>query len=166
MNEALLEAFRHSAWATKTLIAACRDLSVEELTRSAPGYGSIFATLNHFVLSDAGYAAILTGVRPDWARDGNETQDFDQLVARVDETERLWEQLLAEPLDAERELVLEDGAYECHASVVVAQALHHPNAHREQVCAALTELGRDPPDVQPWAYADAKGRARWKTSDK
>ena len=166
MNEALLEAFRHSAWATKTLIAACRDLSDEDLARSAPGYGSILATLNHFVVSDAGYAAIFTGVRPDWAWDGNESQDFDQVVARVEETERLWEQLLAVPLDAERLLVLEDGAYECHASVVVAQALHHANAHREQVCAALTALGIEPPDVQPWAYADARGRAHWRTPER
>lgn len=165
MNEALYEAFRHSAWATKTLIAACRDLSVEQLTRPAPGFGSILATLNHFLLSDAGYAAILTGDRPAWATDGNETHDFDQLEARVDETASLWEQLLAEPLDAERLLILEDGAYECYAGVVVAQALHHANAHREQICACFTGIGIQPPDVQPWAYADATGRGRWRSPD-
>lgn len=165
MNGALQEAFRHSTWATRTLIAACRDLSVEQLKSPAPGYGSILATLNHFVLSDAGYAAILTGVRPAWATDRNETADFDQLEDRVEETARLWEQLLAEPLDAERLLILEDGAYECHAGVVVAQALHHANAHREQVCASLTGFGIQPPDVQPWAYADATGRARWRSPE-
>lgn len=166
MNEALREAFRHSTWASKTLISACRALSMEQLTRPAPGYGSILATLNHFVLSDAGYAAILTGIRPSWATDSNETHDFDELEAWMDETARLWEKLLAEPLDAERLLTLEDGAYECHAGVVVAQALHHANAHREQVCASLTEFGIQPPDVQPWAYADTTGRARWRTPEK
>lgn len=164
MNEALLEAFRHSAWATRALIAACRRLPNEELTRSAPGYGSILETLNHFILSDAGYAAILTGIRPEWANDGNGTHDFEQLLLRVDETEKLWEKLLSEPLDSERLLILDDGKYECPASVVVAQALHHSNAHREQVCAALTALGTEPPDVQPWAFADATGRAIWRNS--
>lgn len=162
MNEFLLEAFRHSAWATKTLIAACRDLSSEQRKCPARGFGSILATLNHVVLSDAGYAAILTGMRPAWASDGNETDDLDRVEARVDETARLWERLLAEPLDAEHLLVLEEGTYECRPAVVVAQALQHANAHREQIRAGLADLGIQPPDVQPWAYADATGRARWR----
>ena len=166
MNATLHEAFRHSAWATKTLIAACRDLSLEQRKRPARGFGSILATLNHVVLSDAGYAAILTGVRPAWATDGNETDELDQVEARVDETARLWEQLLAEPLDAERLLMLEEGEYECYAAVVVAQALHHANAHREQIRAGLADVGVQPPDVQPWAYADETGRAHWRREKK
>jgi hypothetical protein len=59
-------------------------------------------------------------------------------------------------------LMLEDGEYECHAAVVVAQALHHASAHREQVRAGLSDLGVRPPDVQPWAYADETGRAHWR----
>lgn len=166
MNEILHEAFRHSAWATQTLIAACGDLSIEQLKRPARGFGSILATLNHVVLSDAGYAAILSGVRPPWATDGNDTDDLDQIRARVDETARLWEHLLAEPLDAERLLMLEEGKYECHAAVVVAQALQHANAHREQIRAGLADLGVKPPDVQPWAYADETGRAHWRREKK
>ena len=34
------------------------------------------------------------------------------------------------------------------------------NAHREQICAILTSFGQEPPDIQPWAYADATGRGR------
>ena len=166
MNEALHEAFRHSAWATKALVAACRDLSVEQLGRPARGFGSILATLNHVVLSDAGYAAILTGVRPAWAAGGNETGDLDRIEARVDETARLWERLLAEPLDAERLLLLDKGEYECHAALVVAQALHHGSAHREQVRAGLADLVVKPPDLQPWAYADETGRAHWRREKK
>ena len=162
MNEILHEAFRHSAWATKTLIAACRDFSIEQLKRPACGFGSILATLNHIVLSDAGYAAILTGVRPTWATDGNETNDLDQLEGRAEETGRIWEHLLGEPVHAERLLILDAGEYECYAAVVVAQALHHANAHREQVRAGLADLGVQPPDLQPWAYAVETGRAHWR----
>ena len=42
----------------------------------------------------------------------------------------------------------------------VAQALHHGNVHREQICAAITRLGMEPPDVQAWSYGEATGRGR------
>jgi uncharacterized damage-inducible protein DinB len=166
MNESLHEAFRYSAWATKTLIAACRSLSAEQLERPARGFGSILATLNHVVRWDADYLETLTGVRPAWVSDGNETDDLDQLEARVDETARLWDRFLAEPVDAERLLSLDNGEYECHASVVVVQALHHANAHREQIRAGLKDLEVQPPDVQPWEYALATGRAHWRREKK
>jgi uncharacterized damage-inducible protein DinB len=161
MNGNLREAFRHGAWATRKLIAACRSLSPEQLRRPARGFGSILATLNHVVLSDADYATTLTGVRPAWATHGD-TDDLALLEARVDETARVWEQFLARPFDSERLLVLDAGAYECHASVVVAQALQHANAHREQIRAGLKDLGVQPPDLQPWEYALETGRARWR----
>jgi hypothetical protein len=52
------------------------------------------------------------------------------------------------PLDASKRIILDQGAYEAEQSVLVVQALHHGNAHREQVCAVLTGLGIEPPDVQ------------------
>src|SRR6266516_2720762 len=76
MNEILIEAFRQKDWATKVLIAACADRSVDELTRPAAGFGSILATLNHLVLADAGYVASLGGGRAIWAVADNETNDF------------------------------------------------------------------------------------------
>jgi uncharacterized damage-inducible protein DinB len=47
---------------------------------------------------------------------------------------------------------------EVRGGVIVAQAFHHGNAHREQICAVLTGLGVEPPDIQPWAYAWATER--------
>jgi uncharacterized damage-inducible protein DinB len=160
VNEALQESFRHAAWASKTLLATLRTLAPDLLHRPVRGYGSVLATLNHLVLSDAGYAAILTGVRPEWARQGHETDDLALIESRVDATAHAWEQFLASPLDAHRPLLLEKGTYECPAYVVVAQALHHGAAHREQVRAGIADLGGTPPDLQPWAYADATGRSR------
>ena len=161
MNEILIEAFRHKLWAMKTLIAACEDRSVDELTRPAPGFGSILATLNHLVLADAGYVASLGGGRADWASDDNETKDLQELAARAEENGARWERFLQVPVDGERLAFLDDGAYETHAAVVVMQALHHASVHGEQVCACLMALGVEPPDVQPWALADATGRSRW-----
>jgi uncharacterized damage-inducible protein DinB len=44
--------------------------------------------------------------------------------------------------------------------VLVIQALHHGNPHREQICAILTGLGIEPPDIQARAYAEATDHAR------
>ena len=71
----------------------------------------------------------------------------------------------AQPVDAEQFLILDEGKYQAPASVLVAQALHHGNAHREQVCSILTGLGIEPPDVQAWAWADATGRGRERKPD-
>jgi uncharacterized damage-inducible protein DinB len=161
MSDVLLDALRHKTWAMKTLIAACEGLSVEELNRPAAGFGSILATLNHLVLADAGYVASLGGGRASWATEDGETEDLRELAARVEESSGRWERFLTDPLDGERLVYLDQGAYETHATVVVVQSLHHVAAHGEQVRAGLKVLGLEPPDVQPWALADATGRSRW-----
>jgi uncharacterized damage-inducible protein DinB len=84
--------------------------------------------------------------------------ELDELPARAEEAGQLWERLLSEPVDAERVFVVDDGALEVRAGVIVAQALHHGNAHREQICAILTSQGLEPPDIQSWGYAWATGR--------
>jgi uncharacterized damage-inducible protein DinB len=161
MNEVLLDAFRHNSWATRQLLAACRGLAADQLTASASAsFGSIIDTFNHIILSDASYLRTLGGDAPAWLISRENSADLGQLQARVEETEGNWERLLAEPLDAERVLILDKGAYEAHAGILIAQALHHGNAHREQICAILTGLGVEPPGMQPWEYADATGRGR------
>jgi uncharacterized damage-inducible protein DinB len=161
MGDVLVDAFRHKAWAMKTLIAACEGLSVEELNRPGPVVGSILATLNHLVLADAGYIASLGGGRASWATAGGESDDLGQLVARVEESHGRWARFHADRLDGERLVYLDEGAYETPASVVVVQALHHVAAHGEQVRAGLKGLGLEPPDVQPWELADTTGQSRW-----
>jgi len=160
MNGLLLEAFRHSAWATGTLIAELRQQPAEVLERPARGYGSVIDTLNHVVRSDAGYAVALGAERPAWLAPGAMTTDLDTLQDRADEVAQTWERLLAEPLDGERLLLLDAGAFECRASIVVAQALHHACAHREQVRGGLADSGVKVKDLQPWEYSLESGRAR------
>ena len=162
MKEILLEAFRHHAWANKQLLAACRSLSHEQLNLSGTAAGTdrgILAILNHITQSDRGYAS-RRGDRPDWAEHEEDTADLDELERRADENAEVWERFLARPLDATKLIILDQGAFEAEQSVLVVQALHHGNAHREQICAVLTGLGIEPPDIQAWAYAEATGHAR------
>lgn len=163
MNDILIDAFRHSEWATRVLLEACRGVASERRAeRPVQGYGSIDATFNHLVRSHAAYAAVLGATRPVWVEEGSHAADLDVLAMRAEEAAGAWESVLATPLDPERVLVLENGTYEVHAGVIVAQALQHASAHREQIRARLRDFGVEPPDLQPWAYADATGRGRWR----
>jgi len=166
MREILLEAFRHNAWATKQLLAACRGVPQEQLTLPGTAAGTdrgILAILNHITQSDRGYAS-RRGDRPDWVDNEEDTTDLDELERRADENAQVWERFLSQPLDPTRLIVLDQGAYEAEQSVLLVQALHHGNAHREQVSAILTGLGIEPPDIQAWAYAEATGHARERSS--
>lgn len=161
MDELLLEAFRHNAWATKRLLSSCHALPPDKLMATAPGtYGSILATFNHLIYADANYLPRPRINRPAWSANEQDVSDFGELEARVDETARLWEQYLVDPLDSKHVLILDQGAYEAESSVPIVQALHHANVHREQICSILTGLGIEPPDIQVWAYAEATGHAR------
>ena len=162
MDELLAEAFRHNAWATKRLLSFCRELDAGQLDSTATGtFGSIVATFNHIIYADAGYLPRPKITRPSWSGDEDQiVTDLNELEARVDETAGLWERYLADPLDARHKLSLDAGAYEAESFVPIAQALHHGNVHREQICSILTSLKIEPPDLQVWAYAEATGHAR------
>jgi uncharacterized damage-inducible protein DinB len=162
MNEILLEAFRHHAWANTQLLAACRGLPHEQLTLPGTAAGTdrdILAIFNHISQADRGYVS-RRGDRPDWVDNEQATSDLDELQRRAEETAQVWEVFLAQPLEAARLVILDQGAYEAEQSVLVVQALHHGNAHREQISAILTGLGIQPPDIQAWTYAQATGHAR------
>ena len=165
-NATLKEAFRHQAWATRELLAFCAHLPPEQLAQPRPtplagDHGSILETFDHIVCSDGGYLGALTGHRPAWAHERGLSSDLGELAPRVDEAEALWMGFLALPDNAERSVFLDNGTYETPAAIVIAQALHHGSAHREQISAILTEFGLNPPEVQPWDFADATGRSRW-----
>jgi hypothetical protein len=49
--------------------------------------------------------------------------------------------------------MVDEGTREVRAGIFIAQALHHADHHREQVCAILTGFGIQPPDIQAWEYA-------------
>ena len=165
-NATLKEAFRHHAWATRELLAFCAQLRPEHLSQPRPtplagDHGSILETFDHIVCTDGRYLEALTGHRPAWAHERGLSSDLGELPPWVDEAEALWMGFLSLPDDAERRVFLDDGTYETHAAIVTGQALHHGSAHREQICAILRDFGLEPPDLQPWEFADATGRSRW-----
>ena len=77
----------------------------------------------------------------------------------------MWEELLSRPIDVDRVIEVDHGLHEVRAGIFLAQALHHANHHRAQVCAMLKGLGVQPPDIQAWEYAWACGRL-WERTGK
>lgn len=163
MNDGLIDAFRHNAWAMRELLRVCQPLSETQLDTTVPGtYGSIIATLRHTVRSEAGYCRRLTGEEPDWYVQGDDSAGLDELARYIEDLAARWERFLASPFDAERTFVVEwhDGIdRDVPAGVFLAQALHHGNEHRAQIATALTTIGVEPPGWGLWEFAEATNRA-------
>jgi uncharacterized damage-inducible protein DinB len=159
-NDVLQDTVRHHTWANQRLVASCREAELTEEQLTAPGtgtFGGILATLEHIVTCDAAYLRRLFGTAPS-PRDEN--PDLAGLERRAQDNEKLWERLLAGPIDVERMIVVDEGALEVRAGIFLAQAFDHASHHRAQVCAMLRSHSIQPPDLQAWEYAWTKGHIR------
>ena len=154
MNTLLL-LLRHKTWATLHLLEHCQTLDDERLALTIPDtYGSILATLRHFVAADEDYYTVLTGEQPaEWFL--AETWDDVSLNDFVETTRRRgpgWE-ATAEDADIQRRpAVFPDGVV-WPGAVLIAQALHHADDHRTQICSILGAHGLEVPRLDVWAYA-------------
>jgi uncharacterized damage-inducible protein DinB len=164
MNDGLLDAFRHNAWATRKMLARCRDLTPAQLEATVIGvFGNTIATLWHIVTSEASYYSRLSGQAPAWDRKARTPPSLDELTARAEEMAARWEAFLSTPFDAERILVYdwEDGTRrDVPAGVVLAQAIHHGSDHRSQINTIFTAIGVEPLDYGLWDYAEDTNRAK------
>ncbi|TVR75632.1 MAG: hypothetical protein EA415_03265 [Sphaerobacteraceae bacterium] len=156
MNEITRYMFRHNTWATQELIEFCKQLSPSELETTGTGsVGHLLMTLNHIVHAETNYLRRLSGLQFDWLN-SEDMMDLDTLGTRISATLDGWEAYLDRDIDPEEIYYVDDGEYAVRAGVIITQAIHHGNHHREQVCAILTGLGYQPPDIQSWEFA-------WKT---
>jgi uncharacterized damage-inducible protein DinB len=162
VSNTLLDAFRHNSWANRRLIVFCRGLSREQLAASTTGsFGNILETVQHIIGGEYFYAYLLSGRELDWPGFDERVLEPARWEQWTDDLAAFWEAALASPVDPDELLVRPDGEgriREVRAGVVVAQTLQHGNVHREQVCAIITSLGIEPPDLEVWAYAADVGR--------
>lgn len=163
MNDGLIDALRHNAWAMREVLQLCRDLTEAQLGTTVPGtYGSITVTLWHTVFSEAGYCVRLTGQELRANRRADGSPGLDQLADHIDNLASRWDTFLAHPFDAEQTFVVNwhDGIdRDVPAGIFLAQALHHGNEHRAQICTILSSIGVTPPALGLWDYAEATNRA-------
>jgi uncharacterized damage-inducible protein DinB len=161
---ALIDAFRHHAWATDRVLEVCAGLSDEQLATTVPGtYGSILETLRHLVGADASYLHLLTDGAVPALDDAEEAAlDLAGMRALAAGFGPAWDGIATSDRDPDEDVVrYRDDGSSSHApyGVRVAQVLHHGTDHRSQICTALTSLGIEPPEIDVWAYADTEGRS-------
>jgi uncharacterized damage-inducible protein DinB len=159
--DGLRYALLHNSWATRRLIEVCRSLTPEQLAATTPGAAdTVLRTVAHVTEAEGRrFRTLLTGTPADWSWNRDETPSLDTLAAWAEDNERFWIELLGSPVDAERVVKVDwaGSVYDVTAGVVLAQAIHHGNAHREQVCTILTVLGLEAPDLSGWGYGGAHG---------
>lgn len=125
-------------------------------------YGSPIATLEHLLRAEAFYVSMFRGQAPSWSQQADSVPiTVAAMQGWATDLAAGWEEVLSSPQPAERSLSRrrsEGSITEMPAGVMLAQALHHGNVHREQVCSVLTSQELQPPDLSAWAYAYATGR--------
>lgn len=159
-DDSLTTIFRHHRWANLRLLEACSALTPEQLATTLTGtYGSIRDTLEHIVSAERSYLArISTG------QGYPRTPDAPPMtVAEMTEAARATGDGLIEwaprvqPEDAVQ--VNWQGAPRAIPNtILLTQAINHATEHRAQVTAMLTQVGIEPPDLQPWVYFDEMDR--------
>lgn len=163
MNDGLIDAFRHNAWATDLVLTTCQGLTDDQLDATVAGtFGSIIETLRHIVSSEASYYRRLSGDEPEWLTEALETADVATLAEHATDLAGRWQRFLATPFDAERTYIVQwegDEYRDVPAGVVLVQALHHAGEHRTQVCTTLTAIGMPPLELGVWEFAADTDRA-------
>lgn len=160
MSELSAAFFQQNAWANRLILAACRDLTDEQLDATAVGvYGSIRDTLHHIVGAEGGYAFRLGHTGRRLMRD-DPWPGFDTAGELVD----AYEQAFVAACDGDPGRIIRVGSpeepYDVAASVLLVQAFNHGTEHRSQICSILTALGIEPPDLSGWDWGLATERMR------
>jgi len=161
MDERFVALFRHHAWATDRLFAACEPLAESQLAIAPPGtYGPLGQTLKHLVEAEERYVARLRGGgAPDPGGYGRPTPP-----EGLEPSVRVLRQRAAASNQALLELAGSVGVGDVirgrfrgedravRALTILAQALDHGVEHRTHVRAGLTMIGLDVPELDAWAW--------------
>jgi len=151
----LSEAFQHHTWATEKLIGHLRQQPKEALSATAPGvYGEVLATLSHMIAADSRYLRYLEGTPPPPKTGTDPERTLDELADALRDQAVRWRIVLARAAELDITLPARGPRPELpHATnLLFAQALHHGNDHRTQICTVLSSNGYRSPDLDVWSY--------------
>ena len=155
LESTLVELIRYNNWANTQVLAACQELTTDQLAAAAPGtYGSIHETLGHIIHAEASYVGRLTGDRPQppfkW-EDGPSLADLSTFAEEVADA------LLGAVQGTAPDQIVheeEDGLFaDYQARVLFIQVINHGIEHRTNITTILSGLGLPAPQVDGWGYA-------------
>ncbi len=150
----LAKLFEHNNWANLEIIRACSTLTVEQLDAMPKSAmkGSIRRTLEHLVLSQRGYLALLT--QPVQARPKESIAYADLMQSARESGEGLLRLARDESSILAKPRVQTTDGYYVEPWVVMVQVINHATEHREQISSMLSSLGIKPPDLDGWTYGE------------
>ncbi len=162
MSEQTRQLYRHSRWANRLMLEACRGLTAEQLRRSVPGtYGELGRTLAHLAGAEAGYVHRLSGEprRFMW-RDGDQVPPVEALIPLLAASgSALIDLAEATPAGRMVDYTFLDGRQaQVPAWVILNQALDHAKEHRTHAATILTQLGIEPPDLDSWSFGEVEAK--------
>jgi len=150
----LLEFMHYNNWANQQALAACQQLSEDQLAAAAPGaYGTIRDTLAHIIRAESRYAFRLSGtfLEPPFKwEDHPSLADMAAYHAQV--SGALLE--IAGRLSPAHLVTAEwDGKpVRFQAMALFIQIINHGIEHRTNITTILSGLGLPAPDVAGWEY--------------
>jgi uncharacterized damage-inducible protein DinB len=150
----LVELIRHNNWANARVLAACRELSADQLDAAAPGaYGTIRDTLEHVIRAEADYVGRITGDRPQPSFQWRARADLADLAAFADQVGVALLDVVQRVPPTRLVHEEEEGQFiDYHARHLFMQAINHGIEHRTNVTTILSGLGLPAPEVDGWAY--------------
>ncbi len=150
----LIELIRYNNWANAQVIAACRELTAEQLAATTPGaYGNIRDTLMHMMWSESFYIGLLTGERPypSFGRDDPYTvADIADYAAQVAPALLAAAQRVPQAHIVHEEF--DGNTVEYLARGLYIQIINHGIEHRTNVTTILSGLSLPAPEVDGWGY--------------
>lgn len=153
----LTELIRYNNWANARILAACEQLTPEQLAAAAPGtYGSIRDTLQHIIRAEADYTKRLTGSSPEPSFRWKDLPSISTVSVYA-------HQVAGALLDAIQrtppEHIVheeEDGnTMDYQARLLFIQVINHGIEHRTNITTILSGLGLPTPEVDGWGYLNA-----------
>jgi uncharacterized damage-inducible protein DinB len=153
-SQILEQLYEHNNWANRAIIAACAQLSDEQLDAHAKSVtkGSIRFTLWHLMAAQQRYLTLLTGMEPRFQWEAPPPFAELQEAANVSGAGLL--RLARQEPQAVLKTQFRGKEYSMEPWVVMLQAITHATEHREQIKSMLTALGVPPPELEGWTYGD------------
>jgi uncharacterized damage-inducible protein DinB len=150
----LVELIRYNNWANAQVLAACQELTADQLAATTPGtYGSIHRTLGHIIHAEADYVGRMTGERHqppfNW-EDGPSLAEISAFAVQVADALLDAAQRIPPTYIVHEE---EDGnTIDYQARLLFIQAINHGIEHRTNITTILSSLDLPAPEVDGWGY--------------
>ena len=160
MDLGLVEMLRYSAWAERTLLDACRELTDEQLEARLPvASGPVRELLLHIVGGQEAYVELAQG-RPDMGG-LDRVRAWPGMAQLIEVADRTSRELIsfAEQLDPESEVELthHGKVHRYPRRFLLTNAVEHGVRHATEVTLTLASIGVAVPDLDGWAYGRSAG---------